>query len=1286
MASPSNFSTNGISHEQGQSTSSVDLSQLVGALDAIYDPRSSNEVRQAASSFLEDAKRHPQALSYGHAIARDRSHSPTLRHYGLSMLEFSIKYTWESYTKEHQTALRQSVIELGFDVNDQDPPYIRNKVAQLWAELAKRSWAIDWMDMDELLVRLWGTSIVHQGLVLYVLETLCEDTFNREDPTIVQRGTDLGQACVEIFTPASILLEMFPKRDTDHDLRYGSEGWLQRINDLLGQCLQNDPLSNDQARSTAIKCLSTLRATFGWVMFRAICEVHAVNHLQSALAVPEPGIQTVALDCMISVFGKAGIRDEDFKSLAPPMFSSDSINLLKNVFEFSQANIDDLDEAKYTVNKKLTELLSYLGSFLEQRLHLISNAFDLQAYFNLLFSVMHNPSLLVTIPVLHVWTKFLRSRLIRDSPAIANLIGGLLEICSRRLVRFENFPEDSADPTFRFLNEDIDTIPERHAFLGNYRRYCMEVVEVIVRKLPTDAINHILQQAMELFQNVANEQHQFQPQSFSKNAPSVLRVDAQITVIDAAVRGYLKWLASHANTPAPQNEQDRTTLQDTFEQCGRALMALQFKDPEIRRKIMQLLVTFSTRPLDDRPSFASSVLQCLLEAAMNPEDDTRFQMYSEAVKMLQTQSMQELSKLGMTFPDHFLSMYDEITASVEKRSSEGVLDERQRAGFEAFLFIIIHRSTQLDRPSQELRLRSQLSSVKAVWQDAAFTQQLSNFGSFCELLGFGQLVNYITSHQFQKVPEWSEQQLDDEGKALQALILDRSHHLPMRLTKTFLAASTEKVESGTPQWQIACVLWADLIPVVLPNLLQLISHAQAFNNLQSWSLLPDEMQQVVRRMLTDRFWQAGISTESRDDFFARVSNSKTTYEGFASTVRGAVRQIRETGYWIIYGLIRFGDFFYGIQDLAGPLSEALFANTNTLSAHHFSILLNMSVQLIEQCPPHLRAQFLPQIVSGLFIQLDRKISGEWEAVRARNEQAANGDNLSDEMKTESILRQLTYTAVSLACSLLDSHRPGQVPKVKLARLFVNDSAEGIEKPQETSGGTPARSPGAARMHTFILSTPSVLEPLLMFLKNALRFRDTRSCNLAIRTLRSTIPLLPLRDPQSGPLVRHFLTDDLLKTAITSLHEPYFIDSQKDLASLIAHILLISPESAEEEDTARAVLLSLPGLVDRPDKVDGILGKLRQGGGAHGPQMSDRHVRAIVLGLLSEVRGQSIHEMGRIVPDKAPGDPESGPKPRKERSKMQEQYMSVDESASAGGIGQGGEESLAGVADMFADGG
>ena len=106
-------------------------------------------------------------------------------------------------------------------------------------------------------------------------------------------------------------------------------------------------------------------------------------------------------------------------------------------------------------------------------------------------------------------------------------------MCSQRLVRYEAFPDDSNDPTIIFLNDDIDTLPERHAFLGNYRRYCVDVVEVIVRKTPLEALRHILEQATELLKTLYDGNPSFTPENFSRNSTPVLKVDAQATVIDA---------------------------------------------------------------------------------------------------------------------------------------------------------------------------------------------------------------------------------------------------------------------------------------------------------------------------------------------------------------------------------------------------------------------------------------------------------------------------------------------------------------------------------------------------------------------------------------------------------------------------------------------------------------------------------------------------------------------------------------------------------------------------------
>jgi exportin-5 len=106
------------------------------------------------------------------------------------------------------------------------------------------------------------------------------------------------------------------------------------------------------------------------------------------------------------------------------------------------------------------------------------------------------------------------------------------------------------------------------------------------------------------------------------------------------------------------------------------------------------------------------------------------------------------------------------------------------------------------------------------------------------------------------------------------------------------------------------------------------------------------------------------------------------------------------------------------------------------------------------------------------------------------------------------------------------------------------------------------------MCDFILGTPAVLEPILMFCNSTIRVRDTRSVVTIVRVLRSLLPRF--REPSP---IRDYFCNDILKSAITSLHEPYFVDCQKELASLIAGIIHL------DEDTPRSIILSLPGMAD-----------------------------------------------------------------------------------------------------------
>jgi exportin-5 len=171
--------------------------------------------------------------------------------------------------------LKELILNLTQDLQAHDPSYIRNKVALLWVEIAKRSWGIDWLDMDGALVTLWGSTHTHREFVLTILEALSEDVFHHEDTISSLRGTDLNRALVEIFTPYSVLKEAYPERDRHAELRSGTEGWLFRICGFLNEYVQNI-YSSMEVKVCALKALATLRSVVVWSIPQAVFSCQCV--------------------------------------------------------------------------------------------------------------------------------------------------------------------------------------------------------------------------------------------------------------------------------------------------------------------------------------------------------------------------------------------------------------------------------------------------------------------------------------------------------------------------------------------------------------------------------------------------------------------------------------------------------------------------------------------------------------------------------------------------------------------------------------------------------------------------------------------------------------------------------------------------------------------------------------------------------------------------------------------------------------------------------------------------
>lgn len=164
-------------------------------------------------------------------------------------------------------------------------------------------------------------------------------------------------------------------------------------------------------------------------------------------------------------------------------------------------------------------------------------------------------------------------------------------------------------------------------------------------------------------------------------------------------------------------------------------------------------------------------------------------------------------------------------------------------------------------------------------------------------------------------------------------------------------------------------------------------------------------------------------------------------------------------------------------------------------------------------------------------------------------------------------------------------------------------------------------------------------------------------------------------------IREYLSGDVLRACLTSFHEPYFVEVQKELASLIAAVYVhYSPSTM----TPHNLLTSLPNV--EASELE-LLKPYMAKPGAH-----SRQQRAIVLELLRDLKGVSVSEMGKLAKSAGLGNGGSRVKRAGGRSKMAQSFMTEPAGQNNGGttrmeqVGGGRrttpDAALEGVSNLF----
>ncbi|KAI1620766.1 armadillo-type protein [Exophiala viscosa] len=1261
-------STNGTSI--GANAPAFDTANILQALELIHNPSTKNDVRRQASEFLENLKGSNEAPQYGFNLSTDRSQPPLVRHFGLSLLSHVIHHEAHHLSEEQNAQLRDCVLDLGRSITSSDLPFIRNKIAELWIELAKRSWALDWFNLDEQLVHLWSQDLVHKDFVLTILENLSEDVFVRDDNIAILRGRDLNTALVEVFTSSSTFAGGIKVGDRVHHVRFGDEGWLARIKIFLDDCLKSSVSS--PVKDTALRGLATLRTAFVWVMTPAVVHSMTLAVTCNFLTQSDPDVVLAAVDVLLSLYGRTRLEELEVQALVHPLTQPDSISTFRHLYSWSIVSVEDIDSSKYVISKKLSELMSLLSDHVCQYAPPDGGNFDVGPFLQFLIAVAEHQSLIVSIPVVHSWVKILEVPLWRKIPAVLQCIGPLLQLVSQRLIQYDQLPEDTLEPAVIFVNEEIELFPERQGFYANYRRLCSAVLEWICYAQLEEAMEAVLRRADVLLDEIHADEDHFDPETYERVSMTSLRADAYFAMVDAAFKGLDRWQAMHQENPTPEEEQLARRVRESSKAWMLNLMSQRdFKDPQIRQRQIRTAVEVSNRALQKDTGFAFNVLEHILSSFIINHHPHQ-QVYSEAVAELHGYATSELRRLSLQHADYFVTFYDQLQGKFTDLINQLGADERLQIDLKSTLFSVIQRATTVGYAERQAKLQEFLSPLAASWADESLQAMLQSFESFAHSQAFDQIAPYMASIGAGNVEDWSQAFYDDRGAMIQQDMLAGYAKLPLRESRILLSISTDRLDEGSPLQKMVCELWSPLMPSMLSHVFRLTRYNHQLHNPASWPNTSPDMDPVIRRILRDRYWQSGISSGSMNQFHSQVKSTKSTLEGFASSVRGRIRNNLEQCYSIIHTLGRLGSAFYGLQQVAEMIAEAALDSASPLSPHHFAVLIQMLPKLIDECPPELRQSFLTPILSSLLQQMDTKLSNDWVKMTEIKQTKHDEENLNDEMRDDSVLRQTTYKAVNLVAHWINPKREEQL-STKKSIVNGNHLTQGTQQ----------------TMREFILSNLHVLDRLIVFITHALAFRDTRSCTTMLGAAQRLVLSFAsdhFLSGQEAAAVREFISTDMLKTAITCLNDGYFADQQKEYAHLIAMIWLSyglpahvpATESAPAHDrpaltaTPRSVILSLPGMTEA--KVDKAAAQLLQEG-ASGAR--SKKLRAVILSLLEGVRGVRLSELGKIDM-------------RQQQSKILEKYkqrellgMQGMEGQSGGSGAQDDGVDLGGVADMFA---
>ncbi|KAM9891354.1 hypothetical protein OXX79_010781, partial [Metschnikowia pulcherrima] len=598
------------------------VTQILQALEVIYEPKSTNAARREAQVFLESVKASDESPFWGFRLALPENYGTNyiVRHFGLSLLQHAINKKFHTLDRSKILVLRVWISTLAAKTLEDDSYYLKEKLGFLWASLAKRIWGAflvkakqetdginltkedtedGWVSMDAELWSLWNGSAQTRELSLIILRTLFEDIYLLDDPVASKRTNILNQLSVMIITPDSVLEKIYEPSPTLSACKHSKDGWLVEWNKFLVETLTRNDISSPTVQQFVPKILSTFKTCLHWIQPSVLKNENVLNTLMNILTVSDMKLKTLAIDCLHILFTRSYNDAEDFDFFIGSIFTREGIEKLSAFYLSLVIDPDDFDEQAYALLKKTVEMIVSLSEYLQpsspakSRINWEKSSVDF--YLRLVLDTTKHPSPIISGLSLQMWVTTLRVDELSSKRQVIEILMELLEISADRIIDYSSLDEDILSR--KFLDLDFDSTADSASFLANYKKFNEDIVRITVCKKPEEGMEWLERRLEAFFSSTVGNQCITEHRLDEKSDPYNYGV-AQFNVIENSIRGVSRWRIWYTGEDF---ESRNSRLNNLVESLGERLLAMNLASPLLIRKQVQTMVQFAPLLKDVSP-------------------------------------------------------------------------------------------------------------------------------------------------------------------------------------------------------------------------------------------------------------------------------------------------------------------------------------------------------------------------------------------------------------------------------------------------------------------------------------------------------------------------------------------------------------------------------------------------------------------------------------------------------------------------------------------------------------